>query len=253
MKNPKNLFKAAIRDRKHQLGVWNTIGGNSVAELLGGAGFDWVLVDCEHSAIETVEVLPALQAIAGTPGVSAVVRAADNDPILIKRLLDMGAQTIMLPYVQSASEAAAAVHAMRYGPRGMRGMAGMTRATRYGKVEDYATTVEEELCLVVQVETVAGLEALDDIATTDGVDAVFFGPADLSASMGYPGQMTHPEVNKAIEAGLERLHALGVPGGVMALDEGIAKRFMKQGVLFTAVAVDLVLLADAVEAVRNRF
>ena len=127
------------------------------------------------------------------------------------------------------------------------------RATRYGKVVDYATTVEEELCLVVQVETVAGLEALDDIATTDGVDAVFFGPADLSASMGYPGQMTHPEVNKAIEAGLERLHALGVPGGVMALDEGIAKRFMKQGVLFTAVAVDLVLLADAVEAVRNRF
>lgn len=253
MKNPKNLFKDAILNGRHQLGMWNTIGGNTVPELLGGAGFDWVLIDCEHAAIETVEALPALQAIATTPGVSAAVRPASNDATTFKRLLDMGAQTLLVPFVQSAQEAEAAVAAMRYGPRGVRGMAGMTRATRYGQVDDYFTTAEDELCLILQVETVAGIDALEDIATTDGVDAVFFGPADLSASMGHPGQMDHPEVVDAIETGLKRLQAVGVPGGVMALDIDAAKRFIALGSMFTAVGVDLVLLADAVADLRRQF
>ena len=218
MKLPINRFKAALGERRHQLGMWNTIGGNTVPELLGGAGFDWVLVDCEHAAIETVEVLPALQAIAANPDVAAVVRPAANDATLFKRLLDMGAQTLLVPYVQSKAEAEAAVRAMRYGPKGIRGMAGMTRATRYGKVEDYFTSAEDELCLICQIETVEGLDALEDIATTDGVDGVFFGPADLSASMGRPGEMSHPDVVAAIEDGFQRLAALGVPGGLMALD-----------------------------------
>lgn len=253
MNNPKNLFKAALRDGRHQLGIWNTIGGNSVPELLGGSGFDWVLIDSEHAAIETIEVLPALQAVAGSPGVSAAVRPADNDPILFKRLLDMGAQTLLVPYVQSADEAKAAVRAMRYGPQGIRGMAGMTRATRYGKVEGYFTTAEEELCLVLQIETVAGLEALEEIATTDGVDGIFFGPADLSASMGYPGEMNNPKVVGAIENAFRRLEKIGVPGGIMALDVQDAKRYMTVGSRFTAVGVDLVLLADSIAALRARF
>lgn len=253
MDNPRNRFKAAIRSGRHQLGIWNTIGGNTVPELLGEAGFDWVLVDCEHAAIETIDVLPALQAVAANPKVSAVVRPAANDPVLFKRLLDMGAQTLLVPYVQSAQEAAAAVAAMRYGPRGIRGMAGMTRATRYGKVADYFTRAEEELCLIVQVETAGALEALEEIAGTDGVDGVFIGPADLSASMGYPGQFDHPEVTAAIADAFKRLAAMGVPAGIMALDPAVARHYIDNGSVFTAVGVDLVLLADAVAELRGKF
>lgn len=253
MKNPKNLFKSAIVSGRHQLGLWNTIGGNTVAEILGGAGFDWVLVDCEHAAIETVEVQTLLQAIAGTPDVSAAVRVAGNDPVLIKRVLDMGAQTLMIPFVQSAAEAEAAVKAMHYGPNGVRGMAGMTRATRYGQVDDYFATALDELCLIAQVETVAGFEALGEIATVDGVDAVFFGPADLSASMGVPGEVGHPDVVAVIEAGFERMKAIGKPCGIMALEAKAAKNYIDKGSVFTAVGVDLVLLADAVAALRDQF
>ncbi len=253
MKNPTNLFKAGLKAGQRQLGIWNTIGGNTVPELLGGSGFDWVLVDCEHATIETVEVLPALQAIGQNPDTSAVVRIAANDPTLFKRVLDMGAQTIMVPYLQTADEAAAAVHAMRYGPNGMRGMAGMTRATRYGQVEDYFNTAEEELCLVVQIETLEGLRNLDAIAQTDGVDAVFIGPADLSASMGLRGQLTHPDVDKAITDAITQLVDMDVPAGVMALDPAVADRHLVSGASFVAVAVDLVLLADAIADIRKRF
>ena len=253
MKNPKNQFKAALAAGRRQLGIWNTVGGNTVPELLGGAGFEWVLVDCEHAAIETIEVLPALQAIGQHAETTAVVRLAGNVATLFKRVLDMGAQTLMVPYVQTAQEAASAVHAMRYGPHGMRGMAGMTRATRYGKVDDYFTTAWDELCLIVQVETVEGLKNLDGIAQTDGVDAVFIGPADLSASMGLTGQMTHPDVDAAVGAAIARLGELGVPAGVMALDPDVADRYLASGASFVAVAVDLVLLADAVADIRKRF
>jgi 4-hydroxy-2-oxoheptanedioate aldolase len=253
MKNPTNRFKAALRAGTHQLGMWNTIGGNTVPEALGGAGFDWVLVDCEHSAIEAVEVLPALQSIGQTPEVAAVVRPAANDPTLFKRLLDMGAQTLLVPYVETVAEAEAAVSAMRYGPRGIRGMAGMTRATRYGQVENYFTKVEEELCLVVQLETVKGIQNLEAIAAVDGVDAIFIGPADLSASMGLPGQMSHPDVVAAIHDAMARAQAAGIPVGLMALDSDKAKDYIARGSGFTAVGVDLVLLMDAVNTLRSRF
>lgn len=250
---PKNLFKARLRSGAHQLGIWNTLGGNTVAELLAGAGYDWVLVDCEHSAIEVVEVLPALQAIAGSPNVSAVVRPASNDPVIFKRLLDMGAQTLLVPYIESADAARAAVSAMRYGPRGIRGMAGMTRATRYGKVDDYFVRAEEELCLVLQIESKAGLDAIEDIALVDGVDALFIGPADLSASLGHPGDTSHPDVVAAIDDAFARMKAIGKPCGIMALDKDEATHRIASGSAMTAVAVDMVLLADAVAANRALF
>lgn len=252
MKNPTNLFKARLKQR-HQIGIWNTIGGNTVPELLGGAGFDWVLVDCEHSAIETVEVLPALQAIAANPQVSAIVRPADNDATLFKRILDMGAQTLLVPYVQTAEEARKAVQAMQYGPQGVRGMAGMTRATRYGQVEDYFRTAYDEMCLILQIETVQGMQNLEDIAQTQGVDGIFIGPADLSASMGLPGQMGHPDVVAAIKDAIRRLQAIDVPVGLMALDPVAAKSYIALGVDFTAVGVDLVMLADSAKALRQTF
>ena len=222
-------------------------------ELLAGTGFDWVLVDCEHAAIETVEVLPALQAIGQNPTVSVLVRPAHNDATLFKRLLDMGAQTLLVPYVQTAEEAAAAANAMRYGPHGIRGMAGMTRATRYGQVENYFATASDELCLVVQIETVEGMKNLEAIARTDGVDAIFIGPADLSASMGFPGEPNHPEVLAAIKDIIMRMRANNMPAGLMCLDPVAAKGYLEMGASFVAVGVDLVLLANAVSNLRGQF
>ena len=253
MKNPTNRFKAGLKSGGHQFGIWNSIGDPSVTEMLGNAGYDWVLIDCEHSPIEMVDALPALQALAAYPDTSAAVRVAGNDTVLIKRVLDMGAQTIMVPYVESKAEAQAAVDAMRYGPRGIRGMAGMTRATRYGQVENYYTTAEDELCLIVQVETAKGMTALQEIVGVDGVDAVFIGPADLSASMGYPGQFAHPEVVKTIEQAFGRCKAIGMPIGLMDLDVAAAKRWIALGSSFTAVAVDQVLLSQSIHALRAEF
>ena len=254
MKNPVNRFKTALREGRHQLGIWNTIGGNTVPEMLAGCGYDWVLVDCEHAPVEAVDVLPALQAIGQYPEVSALVRPAANDPVLFKRLLDMGAQTLLVPYIETEQEAQDAVRAMRYGPRGIRGMAGMNRATRYGQVTDYAAEVEDQLCLVLQVETLDGLENLEAIAKTDGVDAIFIGPSDLSASMGLAGQVGHPDVVAKIKEALARLKAIGVPGGLMALDPAAARDFIDHdGAHFTAVGVDLVLLNAAARDLRSRF
>lgn len=253
MKNPTNVFKAALKAGKHQNGIWNTIGGNTVPEMLAGAGFDWVLIDCEHAPVETAEVLPALQAIAANGSSSAIVRPADNDATLFKLILDMGAQTLLVPFVQTPEEAESAVQAMRYGPRGIRGMAGMTRATRYGKVDNYFEVASQELCLIVQVETLKGLQNLEAIAQTDGVDAVFIGPADLSASMGLPGQMNHPDVVALIEDAFERLKAIGVPVGIMALEQDAAQKYIALGSAFTAVGVDLVMLADSVNALQRSF
>ena len=253
MKNPKNLFKAGLKAGTHQLGFWNSLSGNMATELLAACGYDWLLIDTEHSPIEANEVVHALQAIAGFPEVSAVVRPAVNDTVLIKRMLDMGAQTLLLPYVESREEAEAAVRAMRYGPRGIRGVSGHTRATRYGKVENYLTTAEEELCLLVQVESVAAMDRLEEIATVDGVDGVFFGPSDLAASMGYPGQGVHPEVTARIEAGIATLQRLGVPAGILTLDPAFTRRCIELGTAFTAVGVDIVMLEREAAALAASF
>ena len=250
---PENLFKTRLKEGRSQLGLWNTIGGNTVPEMLAHGGFDWVLIDCEHAPVEAVDVLPALQAIGQVPEVAAVVRPAANDATLFKRLLDMGAQTLLVPYIESAAEAEAAVRAMRYGPQGVRGMAGMTRATRYGHVEDYFEHAETELCLILQIETLAGLEALEDIATTVGVDGIFIGPADLSASMGLRGQVGHPDVVAAINAAFATLARLNVPSGIMALNPSDAARYIAMGSLITAVGVDMVMLAESITALRRKF
>ncbi len=253
MKLPKNKFKSALKAGQHQLGIWNTIGGNTVCEFLAGAGYDWVLVDTEHAPVDVVDVLPALQAIAGYPDVSAVVRPVDNDPVLIKRLLDLGAQSLLTPYVQTAQEAQKAVDSIRYAPRGMRGLAGITRASRFGSVANYVVEAEQELCLIVQAETAKALENIEEIATVEGVDAVFIGPADLSASMGYFGQSGHPAVVAAIEDAIDRLASLGVPSGILTLDEEFAHACIARGTGFTAVGVDLAILIDGVSSLRGRF
>lgn len=250
---PQNRFKAALRAGRQQIGIWNTIGGNVVPELLATAGFDWMVIDTEHSPVEMIEILPAMQAAAAYPGTATVVRPASNDTVLIKRALDLGAQTLLIPYVQSADEARAAVRAMRYAPAGIRGVSGSTRASRFGAVKDYVQRAEEELCLIVQVETGAALDRLEEIAAVDGVDAIFIGPADLAASLGHPGNAAHPEVVAAVEDAIRRSVAAGVPAGILTLDQAFARRCMALGTTFTAVGVDLVLLASAARGLAGSF
>jgi len=249
---PKNTFKAALAAGKTTIGLWNTIPGPVVSELLAGAGFDWVMIDTEHSLTDLPDTLGMMQAMAGYP-VSPLVRLAANDPVLIKRALDLGAQTLMVPYVQTVDEAERAVAAMRYPPRGFRGIGGTTRATRYGTVTDYLARAEDELCLLVQVETAATLPMIEAIAAVDGVDGLFIGPNDLSATMGYPGQQGHPAVIEAIEDALRRIDATGKAAGILVLDPAFAKVCMGWGSRFTAVGVDLVMLARAVQGLRAAF
>ena len=241
---PINRFKAALREGRPQLGVWNTIPGPIVVEILAGSGFDCVVIDTEHALTDVPDTLAMLQALAAYP-VAHAVRPASNDPVLIKRLLDIGAQTLIIPYVQNADEARVAVAAMRYAPRGMRGVTGTSRAARFGAVSDYVQTAGAELCLIVQVETVAALSQIEAIAAVDGVDAIFVGPADLAASMGHPGDPGHPEVTAAVEAAITRIIATGKPAAILTTDPVFARRCMALGTTFTVVAVDIPLLATA--------
>jgi 4-hydroxy-2-oxoheptanedioate aldolase len=252
MELPRNAFKHAIAQGRQQIGLWCTLPGSFAAEAVAGSGFDWLLFDTEHSPGDPITVLAQLQAVAAYP-VSAVVRPASNDAVLIKRFLDLGAQTLLIPYVQSAAEAQAAVSAMRYPPAGIRGVSGTTRATRFGRVADYGRRAEEELCLLVQVETQEALDAIEAIAAVPGVDGVFIGPADLAASLGHVGQPGHPAVVAKIEDAIRRIRACGKPAGILTPDNAFAARCIELGTAFTAVGVDAGLLARGTEALRARF
>ena len=233
---PRNLFKAGLASGKCQIGLWTSLPGTVPTEILCGCGFDWLVLDTEHAPGDPLTVLPQMQVMAAHD-TAPVVRAAWNDKVLIKRFLDVGANTLLIPYVQNREEAEAAVAAMRYPPRGIRGVAGSVRASRYGQVPDYILRAEEELCLIVQVETAEALERLEEIAGVDGVDAVFIGPADLSASMGHPGDQMHPEVVSAIEGAIDRLKAIGVPAGILTTGD-FARSCIDRGALFVAVGSD---------------
>jgi 4-hydroxy-2-oxoheptanedioate aldolase len=253
MKAMTNEFKRALQSGKPQLGFWLSMGSAYSAEVVAGAGYDWLLLDGEHSPIETETTLAMLQALSAYP-VSPVVRIAANDTVLIKRALDIGAQTLLVPYVETADEAEQAVASMRYPPRGRRGVGGGTvRATRFGRIDDYATKGEAELCLLVQAETRRALENLEAIAGVDGVDGVFIGPADLAMDMGFPGQAGHSQVVAAIEDAIQRITACGKACGILTLDPVFAKRCQALGCLFTAIGVDVVMLARGSERLLATF
>ena len=249
---PINGFKRALKAGQQQIGIWNTIPGPVVAELLAGCGFDWVLLDTEHSLTDLPDLMGMMQAVAPYP-LNPVVRPQANDTVLIKRALDLGAQTLLLPYVQTKAEAQAAVRAMRYAPRGIRGVSGMTRASRFGAIKDYVQRAEEELCLIVQVETGEAVDRIEEIAIVDGVDAVFIGPSDLAASLGHPGNAGHPEVVAKVEEAIRRLRAVNVPSGILTLDQVFARRCMELGTTFTAVGVDMALLRAGAAGLARAF
>jgi 4-hydroxy-2-oxoheptanedioate aldolase len=242
MKLQSNPFLKAIRNGTPQIGLWLSLSDAFAAEVVAGAGYDWVLIDMEHSPNDLRTVLGQLQVFAAYE-TTALVRPEWNDPVLIKRLLDAGAEGLLLPMVQSGDEAGAAVAATRYPPRGIRGVSGTTRANGFGRMKDYFTGIEQETAVLVQAETKAALGRIDDIGTVDGVDGVFFGPADIAADMGLLGQPLAADVWAAILPAAKRLIAKGIPVGTLVGDPAFAKKLIGEGFTFVACGSDTGLLA----------
>lgn len=250
---PTNPFKRALRDGRAQFGLWLGLADPYGAEIAAGAGFDWLLIDGEHAPNDVRSILAQLQAVAAYPS-HPIVRPVTGDTAVIKQMLDIGAQTLLVPMVETAEQAAALVAATRYPPHGVRGVgAALARASRWSAIPRYLDRAEEEICLLVQVESRRGLENLDAIASVEGVDGVFFGPADLSASLGLIGQPGHPEVTALIGDGITRVAAAGKAPGVLATDEALARGYAAKGALFVGVGVDTTLYARAAGSLAAAF
>jgi 4-hydroxy-2-oxoheptanedioate aldolase len=249
---PTNPFKRAITAGKVQIGLWSSLSSNYSVEVIAGAGFDWILLDTEHSPNDLESVLAQLQATSSYP-THPIVRVPWNDMVTIKRYLDIGTQTLLVPFVQNAEEARAAAAATRYPPAGVRGVAGTTRATRFGRVKGYPQRANEEVCLLVQVETQQALDQIEAICAVDGVHGVFIGPADLHASLGFLGETANAAVLPKIEAAIARIRKAGKAAGILTADEKLARRYLELGALFVAVGADVGLLARGADALAAKF
>jgi 4-hydroxy-2-oxoheptanedioate aldolase len=239
---PANRLKAALHQQHRQIGLWSSLCSNVVAEVLAYAGYDWIVVDTEHAPSEPLDVLSQLQALA-TGTAEPVVRVAWNDAVLIKRLLDIGTRSLLVPFVQSADEARAAVAATRYPPHGVRGVSVSHRANRFGRVVNYLHTAHQEICVLVQLETRVALGNLEAIADVAGVDGLFIGPSDLAADLGHLGNAAHLDVQAAIAEACARIRAAGKPAGILAPVEADARRYFEMGFSYVAIGSDVGLLA----------
>ncbi|HDY5948755.1 TPA: 4-hydroxy-2-oxoheptanedioate aldolase [Pseudomonas aeruginosa] len=250
---PVNRFKQRLRSGEAQIGLWLGLADPYCAELAANAGFDWLLLDGEHAPNDLRSLLGQLQALAPYPG-QPVIRPVQGDTALIKQLLDIGAQTLLVPMVDSAAQAEGLVGAVRYPPAGVRGVgSALARASRWNSVAEYLDHADEQMCLLVQVENLEGLANLDAIAAVEGVDGVFIGPADLSAAMGHRGNPGHPEVQTAIEDAIRRIRAAGKAAGILSADEALARRYLELGCAFVAVGVDTSLLMRSLRELAGRF
>jgi 4-hydroxy-2-oxoheptanedioate aldolase len=252
MDNTRNAFKHAIAAGQLQVGLWCSLCSNIAIDIVSDSGFDWLLLDTEHSPNEIPDVLAQLQAARGGTA-TPIVRPAWNDAVLIKRVLDIGAQAVLVPYVQTPEEARQAVAAVRYPPAGIRGVAAASRASRYGRVSGYLKNADAEICLLVQVETRSALDQLEAIAQVEGVDGVFIGPSDLSASFGHVGNPQHPEMQAVLEQSVKRLKAVGKPAGILTGNEDEARRYISWGYTFVAVGADTGLLARGADMLAKKF
>lgn len=249
---PQNNFKHALAAGKAQIGLWSSLSNSYCVEVIAGSGYDWILIDTEHSPADLENVLRQLQAAAPYP-TEAVVRVPWNDMVTIKRTLDIGARSLLIPYVQTEEEARNAVAYTRYPPQGMRGVAGTTRATRFGRIENYPKRAHQELCVLVQIETELGLNNLEAIAAVEGVDGVFIGPSDLHASLGYTGETANPKVVPIIDEALRRIRKAGKAPGILTGVEAHAKHWLDVGALFVAVGSDVGILARESEKLLAKF
>ena len=253
MEIPRNEFKRRLLRGETQYGLWMGLAQTISAEICAGAGFDWLLIDAEHGPNDLRSILPQLQVIAPyrTHG---IVRPPHGDHVLIKQLLETGVQTLLIPMVESAEQAEQLVEAMLYPPHGIRGVgSALARASRWGRIGDYAHRANEEMCLLVQVETRKGLENLDSIMKVPGVHGIFFGAADLAASFGRLGDSNHPEIVGMIEDGLRRVVSTGKFGGVLCGEKALVRRYEAAGARFVAVGVDSMLLAAATSALYAEY
>ncbi|MEC7762525.1 MAG: HpcH/HpaI aldolase/citrate lyase family protein [Pseudomonadota bacterium] len=252
MPAPTNHFKARLKSGETQIGLWLGMGEPTVAEVCAEAGFDWLVIDGEHGPNELRTIRDQLRVIEGKT--SAVVRPRDDDRAWIKQLLDVGAQTILIPMIESGDQAHEAVRSMLYPPLGLRGIgAALARASAYNAIPDYLQTANDEVCLLLQVENRAGVEALDDILAVDGVDGVFVGPADLAADMGYIGNPGAPEVQAVVVDVLTRIRAAGKAAGILTSDRALAQSYADMGVEFLAVGSDVGTLVGGLKALRGAF
>ena len=252
MELPQNPFKRALKAGKPQIGLWSTLSSSYTVEAVAGAGFDWLLLDSEHSPVDIENLLTQLQAAA--PYAShPIVRIPWNDMVNTKRVLDIGAQSLLIPYVQTAEEARSAVASTRYPPAGVRGVAGTTRATRFGRVKEYAKRAHEEICVLVQVETQSALGSIEAICAVDGVDGVFIGPADLLASMGHAGETANAKVKPLIDDAIRRIRKAGKAPGILTPNEADARHWLECGALFVAVGSDAGILARGADALAAKF
>ncbi|MGI9285221.1 MAG: aldolase/citrate lyase family protein [Pseudomonadales bacterium] len=253
MEIPANRFKLALSKGSTQFGLWLGIPDNSVAEIAAGAGFDWLLIDHEHGAFELHNVLSHLQAIAPY-SVAPIVRPVNDDPALLKKLLDIGVQSFLIPMVDTADQASELVQSVRYPPAGKRGLGtSMARAARWNQVPGYMHSANEEICLIIQVETVSAMVNLNAILTVEGVDGVFIGPSDLSASMGHIGNADHPEVVEAVTNGLRAIRAANKHAGVLCLDPALFDAYVDAGANFVGVGVDTLILSTGAASLAKRF
>ncbi len=249
---PRNEFKRALLAGKVQIGLWGSLSSSYTAEVIAGAGFDWILIDTEHSPADLENVLAQLQALAAYP-TSAVVRVPWNDMVTIKRTLDLGAQSLLIPQITTAEEARDAVAFTRYPTQGIRGVAGSTRATRFGRVPGYFKLAQAELCVLLQVESGPALDNIEEIAAVDGVDGIFVGPADLHASLGHVGERGHADVMPRIDDAIRRIIKAGKVAGILTDNEQEARHWLELGALFVAVGSDVGLLARGADALAAKF
>jgi 4-hydroxy-2-oxoheptanedioate aldolase len=249
----RNRFKAALQQNETQIGLWLALASPYSAEICAGAGFDWLLIDGEHAPNDLRSILQQLQTLAAYP-VRPVVRPPVGEVHLIKQLLDIGADTLLIPMVESAEQARQLVSAVRYPPHGIRGVgSALARASRWNGIDSYVQSANREVCLIAQVESAAGLENLEEIASVDGIDGIFFGPADLAASLGYLGNPTHAEVQRVIVDAIRRTHHMGIASGILSADEQFARVCMSSGCSFVAVGADTTLLARNCRELAQRF
>lgn len=253
MPAPINDFKLSIKGKQAQIGLWLGLANAYTAELLAGAGFDWLLIDAEHSPNDLRTILEQLQAVAPYP-VSPIVRPPWPDSVRIKQILDLGVQTILAPMVNTVEQAKQVIAATRYPPEGIRGVGSpLARASQFNRTKDYLTTANQEICVLLQIETVTGVNNLDDILKVEGVDGIFIGPADLSASMGYIENPGHPEVQQVIEDCITRIVAAGKAAGILTGDKEMAKHYIKCGAVFVGVGTDTGLLQEASASLAASF
>ncbi|WP_294610701.1 2-dehydro-3-deoxyglucarate aldolase [uncultured Gilliamella sp.] len=247
-----NQFKQDMLARKKLIGCWAALGNPISTEILGLAGFDWLLLDGEHATNDVLTFIPQLMALKDS--VSApVVRPAWNDQVLIKRLLDIGFYNFLIPYIETVEQAKLAVSYTRYPPEGVRGVSVSHRSNAFGTITDYFTKINQNICVMVQIETQQAVDNVEAITSVDGVDGIFVGPSDLSASLGHFGDPKHPEVQKVIKRVFDVAKNKGKACGILAPIEADARQYIEMGATFVAVGSDLGLFRSSTQSLADKF